>query len=317
MTVRLLDIDAAAYERHPVHRGERTWVETNCYIDVWVEVLHALGLDPVAAGAFTLSSDFEGDQWTFFKFPPEDLRALFGIDVGEMNVWRTVEEHVVEQLGLGRLVTVEADAWHLPDTADSYGVGHVKTTIVPNEVDVEGRRLGYFHNAGYFELSGDDYDGAFAFGPLPPYMEAVKLDRLVRPSPDELVERALVLTKDHLGRRPTTNPVLRFRKRLGDDLEWLTGQPLEVFHQWAFGACRQCGANAELAASFVGWLDATAGGGVAGAVDDFQALADAAKSLQFLLARAVRGRAVDPAPLLDDMELRWERAMDVVASRHG
>ena len=49
-------------------------------MDVWIEVLHALGLDPVAASAFTLSCDFEGDQWTFFKYPPEDLRALFGIE---------------------------------------------------------------------------------------------------------------------------------------------------------------------------------------------------------------------------------------------
>ncbi len=101
-------------------------------MDVWIEVLHALGLDPVAAAAFTLSCDFEGDQWTFFKFPPEDLRTLFGIEVAEMNVWRPVVDHVEEQLGLGRLCTVEVDAWFLPDTRGmSYGVDHVKTTIVP------------------------------------------------------------------------------------------------------------------------------------------------------------------------------------------
>ncbi len=82
-------------------------------------MLHALGLDPVAAAAFTLSTDFEGDQWTFFKFPPEDLRALFGLEVAEFNVWRPALDHAEEQLELGRLFTVEVDAWFLPDTRAS------------------------------------------------------------------------------------------------------------------------------------------------------------------------------------------------------
>ena len=32
--------------------------------------------------------DFEGDQWTFFKPPPEDLERLFGIDIHEMQPYR-------------------------------------------------------------------------------------------------------------------------------------------------------------------------------------------------------------------------------------
>ena len=75
MTVGPLSLTAATFVPHPLHATERSWTETNCYVDVWIEVLHALGLDPVAASAFTLSCDFEGDQWTFFKYPPEDLRA--------------------------------------------------------------------------------------------------------------------------------------------------------------------------------------------------------------------------------------------------
>ena len=138
---------------HPLHATERIWTETNCYVDVWIEVLHALGLDPVAAAAFTLSCDFEGDQWTFFKYPPEDLRGLYGIEVAELNVWRPVVDHVGEQLALGRLCTVEVDAWFLPDTRGvSYRVEHVKTTIVPTRLDRAGRRLDYFHNAGLFTL---------------------------------------------------------------------------------------------------------------------------------------------------------------------
>ena len=110
MTVDVLGLWADTFAPHPLHGSERSWTETNCYVDVWIEVLHALGLDPLAAAAFTLGCDFEGDQWTFFKYPPEDLRALYGIDVAEMNVWRPVVDHVEEQLAMGRLCTVEGDA---------------------------------------------------------------------------------------------------------------------------------------------------------------------------------------------------------------
>ena len=53
-----------------------------------IELLHARGDEPLAALGFTLRMDFEGDQWTFFKPPPEDLEQLFGIDVHEMQPYR-------------------------------------------------------------------------------------------------------------------------------------------------------------------------------------------------------------------------------------
>ena len=39
------------YQSHFSHAGERIWPETNCYLDLWIETLHALGLDPVPAFA--------------------------------------------------------------------------------------------------------------------------------------------------------------------------------------------------------------------------------------------------------------------------
>jgi hypothetical protein len=324
MSVRLLDIDAATYEPHPLHSAERVWSETNCYVDLWIEVLHALGFDPLAAAAFTLSVDFEGDQWTFFKFPPEDLRTMYGIDVNEMNVWQPLEAHIVEQLELGRLLTVEADSWYLPDTAGvSYQIDHVKSALVPQFIDTDARRLGYFHNAGYFELSGDDYDAVLRrpeahHDPrsLPPYVELVKLD-MGQSSSASVVERAVELTRSHLDRRPATNPVQRMRKRLTADLEWLTSQTLETFHRWAFGFCRQAGSSAELAATYVEWLAANEGGPVAPAAASLRELSNAAKTLQFNLARAVRGRTVDVEPVLDAMELHWDSAMAVLDAHYG
>ncbi len=152
----------AAQSRHAIHVGDRVWPESNCYIDLWIELLHARGLDPVAALAFTITADVEGDQWTFGKFPHADLRALYGIDIIELNVWRPIVGHLEEQLAMARTPIVEVDAFYLADTAGtSYRAEHVKTTIAIRALDSDARRLGYWHNSGAYELSGEDFNGIF------------------------------------------------------------------------------------------------------------------------------------------------------------
>jgi len=322
VTVRLLDIDPSTYRPHLLHAPGRDWTESNCWTDMMIEVLHALGLEPLAASAFTLSSDFEGDQWTLFKFPPEDLRILFGLEVAELYVWRPVIDHVEENLALGHLVTVEVDAYYLPDTARvTYRSDHVKTGVVPQMLDRPGRRLGYFHNAGYFELGDEDFDGIFRLDTEPdasvllPYMEVVKLERL-RPGTAPL-DAVIALTRDHLERRPSTNPIPRFKKRLESDLPWLAQAGEAAFHLYSFGTCRQLGANAAMAGSFVEWLGLRLGGGLdldAAAVH-FQALSESAKGLEFALARVARGRSVDLEGPFAAMEASWGAAMDVLVER--
>ena len=73
MTSRLIEISPDGYEPHTIHSGERTWTETNCYLDLWVEVLHSLGLDPVPAAACAFGARFDGSLWTFLSFTPEEL----------------------------------------------------------------------------------------------------------------------------------------------------------------------------------------------------------------------------------------------------
>ncbi len=323
MTTVLPPLTAAGFVPHPLHATERTWTETNCYVDVWIEVLHALGLDPVAGAAFTLSCDFEGDQWTFIKYPPEDLRTLFGVEVAEMNVWRPAIDHVAEQLDMGHLCTVEGDSWFLPDTRGvAYGIDHVKSTLVPARLDRPGRHLGYFHNAGYYELEGDDFDGLFRLGAyadpaaLPPYIETIRLDRVRRDDPD-LVERVVRLTRDHIARRPADNPIPRLAGRILADLPWLAEQDLEEFHRYSFGLCRQCGASTELAATFVDWLNTYDGPGTEQAATAFREVAEGAKKVQFALARVVRGRTVDLEGVFAAMAVQWEAAMDVLSPRYG
>lgn len=153
----------ADFRPHLLHHPERHWPETNCYVDLWIEVLNARGLDPLAMLAFTVRQDFEGDQFTFFKVPLEDLERLYGVSVTELAVFDDLEKHLVEQLERGRLPLVELDGMYLPDTDGvTYRTGHSKTTIAPVEINTASKRMTYFHNAGFFALEGDDYDGVFA-----------------------------------------------------------------------------------------------------------------------------------------------------------
>lgn len=146
---RLIDISPDRYRPHSLHQDDRVWAQTNCYTDLWIEVLHSLGLDPVPALACAFSSRFDGTQWTFLKLKAEDIYALYGIEVAEMNVWRAPLIHVEDNLAVGMLSTVEVDGYWLPDTlGTSYHEGHTKTTIVPNRIDRVAGELEYFHNSG-------------------------------------------------------------------------------------------------------------------------------------------------------------------------
>jgi Domain of unknown function (DUF1839) len=133
------------YQSHFSHAGERIWPETNCYLDLWIETLHALGLDPVPAFACALSADHDGLQWTFLKQQPEDLRRLYGLEVTEEIVWLPLLETVESGPSRGVLNTVEVDSWWLPDTAGTaYHADHgKKTSIVPSRVD-RGLRLMWY-----------------------------------------------------------------------------------------------------------------------------------------------------------------------------
>jgi hypothetical protein len=306
--LNVLGLDAARYRRSALHSPDRTWVETNCYVDLWIELLHTLGLDARAGAAFTLAIDFEEDQFGFFKFPAEDLRELWGIEVAEINPWLPLEQHIETHLSRGRLLTIEVDAWYLPDTAGvSYRSDHTKTTIAVQMLDRERQRLGYFHNAGYFELEGDDYTGALRLTAEPvsltPYVEVIKLDRLVRRNHEETWRIATRQVAAHLGRRPEVDPICAFRNRFATDLGWIKEGGGRQFHPYAFATLRQLGSAAELAASLCEWLRRAEG------ASHFQQVAATAKTMQFKLARAASGRTVDFDQLFDALEAEWTQAM--------
>ncbi len=320
---QVIGVDPAGYRPHAVHSEERVWTETNCYIDVWVEVLHSLGFDPLLGAAFTLSADFDGRQWSFIKYPPEDLRHVYGIEVAELNVWNPVIDHVEEELAAGRLLTVEVDAWFLPDTSGtSYRTSHTKTTIVPECLDRRGRRLGYFHNSGYHRLDGDDFVGVFRLegfddpNLLPPYVETIRLP-VERLTDAEMGSAGRRRAAAHLARRPGTNPVARLAAGVETELARIAQRGLDYFHAYSFGTMRQCGATAELAAAHARWLDRTGGFPDSPAAEAFEEVASALKQAQFRLARAASGRTFDVVATFEPIAAAWERAIEGVAARHG
>ena len=311
---------AAGYQRHALHGEDAVWVEKNCYGDLWIEVLHALGLDPVASLGYTVGVDFEGDQWTFFKPPHSDLRALYGVDIQELTLWRPLLEHATEYLAAGKLVSVEVDAWWLPDTAGTdYRQQHTKTTIAMARLDVDAQRLGYFHNAGYYELEGEDFRQIFGIGVphdaayLPPYAEFVHVDRMVKRAPEELAAISWRLLREHVAWRPATNPFTRFGERLAQELPGFAERSLPRYHAWAFASVRQAGSAFELAASHLRWHAQFGRDELLAPAECFDAIAQGNKTLILKAARSVNsGRALDAAPLCDELAQSWQRGMELL-----
>jgi hypothetical protein len=321
----LRPIDAATYVRHALHGAERAWGESNCYVDVWIEVLHALGCDPYACLPFVFGIDWEGDQWTFFKPPHEELVTLYGLDVQELNVWKTLLENVQEQLRGGKLVLTEADAFYLPDTAGTdYRTQHTKTTIGIQEIDVAERTLGYFHNSSYHVLGGADFVGLLRLDApadptyMPFFAEFVRTARVVRLEPQALAQRSTVLLRKHLARRPERNPIARFHASFVVDVEGLRSAGLATYHAYAFATIRQLGAAFELGALYLRWLERNGEGGLGEVAAELEGISNVSKSLIMKTARAVASkRPVDFGPMFEEMSGRWERGTGRLAERFG
>jgi hypothetical protein len=309
--ISLIGTDPRAYEPHRLHRDGRSYVETNCYLDVIIELVHALGHEPAAALGGTIAVDWEGDQWTFFKPPPGDLESLYGIDIHEMQPYRPLEEQIADQLAAGRSMIVELDSFFLPDVAaTAYRREHVKSSAAIESIDREAEKLRYFHNATFCELEGEDYRGVFAaVSPpaLPPYVELVRLDRMRRTTGDELREAAASAFRSHLGRVPETNPFRRFAESLEATLPRLLEGEEAAYHAYAFATVRMAGASFEVAADHVEWLF---GGAAAATVETLLELVNGCKMLSFKLARR---RPFDVGPPVEALAETWERAQHQLA----
>ncbi len=331
-------LSVSAHVPHALHGADAAWPAKNGHVDLWIELLAPLGLDPLALWPCAVAIDFEGDQWTSFKPPHAELRALYGIDVQELTVWRPLAEHAIEHLAAGRPLLLEADAFWLP--GPDHRRQHAKAPIVLNELDLDARRIACFHGTGYVEAKGDDVTHllaleddtsdleaiadwrgsrvaevgaaavALAEGHLPPFAEFIRTDRRLARSTEELQVLALHHLGSHLAFRPATNPVRRFAARVADDLPLLREYGLAYHGEWAAACVGRLGAAFELAARGLAWQDAPAASPLHDAARAFDQVAHDAKALMPKLARAVSStKATDLTPLLDAMAQAWDDGM--------
>ena len=310
----------AAHVPHPLHGSECTWPETNCYVDLWVELLHARGLDPHAMLSFAVLQDYEGDQFTFAKPLAEDIEGLYGLAVQELSIYESLERHAVTQLRQGHMLLVEVDGFFLPDTrATSYRREHTKTTIGLEAIDPAAGRAIFFHNATRGMVEGEDYTGLFAPAavPLPPYVERVRPRGEALPS-GALRDAALGLLARDLRRRPTSSPVAAWRTELPEQLERLFDQP-GLVHGYAFNLPRQIGATFHLLGRQLAWLDMSGPAPERRFEAECQAceaVSETAKALQFRILRSVTRRRPDPcAELLDTLEAAHGAALAGLAAK--
>lgn len=310
-------VEAAGHSPHPLHSDQRIWVEKNCYIDVWIEVLHSLGLEPTAIMPFASGIDFQGGQWTFFKPPHDELIDLYGIEVQELNVWLPLIEHAQELLASGHLVSTEADAFWLPDTSGTdYRRNHVKTTIVLSELDLVRKRLGYFHNAGYFVLEEEDFSGTFELDgrvrrELPLFAEVICTDQLKSRPVAELVSGSQRLWQRHLARSRAPDPMQRFQSRFERELPAMQEKGMSHYHQWAFGTTRQLGAASELCCENLRWMQQHGVKGLDAAIASYMTVAINCKTFILKAARCVNSRrSQDFTQVFADLARHWDRARE-------
>ena len=302
---------------YALHGGGQSWPETNCYTDLWIEVLAKLGEIPEAAFGFAIAQAHEGDQFTFSKIPSEDLRRLYGLTVQELSIYQTLDQHIARHVGRGRVVLLEVDAFYLPDTlSTSYRRQHVKTTIAIDCIDLGSRRSEYFHNAARGLLRDEDYYGAFRLRPefseqpdlLSPYVEIVKRSA-ARCDTVALHATAVDLLRRHFASRPAISPFTVWRDAFASDLARLSAEP-ETFHDYAFHFPRAIGANFELFGSHAAWLAADELLSVQKACTR---IAQTAKILQFRLARSIARNYPDFCPeCFDTFEIAYSEIVQAL-----
>jgi hypothetical protein len=219
-------------------------------------------------------------------------------------------------------VLTESDAFWLPDTsATDYRKQHTKTTIAIDAIDVEARRMRYFHNAGYYELEGEDFVQTFRLdkGPdpefLPLFAELADFSRARALPPAELAlvsQGTLALWRQQM---PSTNPVPAFASHFIEQVPHLKERGLPAYHAFAFATIRQCGSGFELAAAYLRWLEACAGLSLGEAASHFEAISTACKALILKGARAmVSSKPADFKPMFQEMAEHWEAAKRAIDS---
>lgn len=296
---------------HALHSADRAWPETNCYLDLWIELLHALGRDPLPLLGLAVALDWEVDHFTFLKPSATTIFAATGVTLHELALWDDVAVHVEAQLASGAVPLLEVDAFYLPDTRSNvYRDTHTKTTIGITAIDTAHDWLGYLHNAGHYSLSGEDYQGVLGRAShgstLFPYAELARVAE-VTPAAAVSRETAWRWLGDYARSRGSGNPIIRFADALPGLLDRVGRDPVRI-NALCFNTTRQLGSSFGLLAEHLTAIGADEAGARGMATD--------AKTLQFQIARAARRGRTDAAiaATLDDIATAWERCQAMIAA---
>lgn len=274
-------------------------------------MLHAIGRDPQPLLGVAVALDWEADHFTFLKPSAADIFATAGVTMHELALWDDTEAHVAAQLAHGAVPLLEVDAFFLPDTTGSaYRDRHTKTTIAITAMDPADPWLEYFHNAGMFRVSGEDYAGVLGRDEhrpvLLPYAEMARVaSEAAAPEMARCIARQALMR--YAATRAPGDPVARFAAALPGLLAQVGTDPVRI-HALCFNTTRQLGASFGLLVDHLAWL------GMNGT--DAQRLADGAKALQFQISRAARRARTDPAipAVLQEMSAIWRRCMTTIAA---
>jgi hypothetical protein len=289
-----------------LHALDRDWPETNCDLDLWIELAASRDLQPEALLGFAVAQDFTVDQFAMLVPPKEELERFYGASIRPLALYGRFEDHFVAQVADGACVMLETDSYYLPDARGvAYRRRHIQSTIAIAAIDPARRTLDYFHNQGFWRLEGEDYDMIVHRPPhlqldeiVPPHAETIRFEfEPLRGA--ALRSAAAERLRFRLSRAPRRDPVALFGTTLAAKAEALAGAGENAFHDWAFHTVRQLGAAFELLGDHVAWLDDRA---FAAARENCKRVSSGAKALQFQLARAImRGRTPDIGALVAEI----------------
>lgn len=310
---------------YALHGGNPVWSHANRHIDLWVELLHGWELEPIAALPFTVTLDFEGDQFTSSNIPSADLELLYGIVKDELSTYGRLEAHVAAQTNRGNVVLLEVDNYQLPPPPGGYRRQHARSCIAIDVLVPEATAVGYYHHDGYHTASGGDYVSIFRTSGGDPSWSATVFPQaeVVRRRFDALAGDALLrasidLLRSHLARRPRENPIKAFRAAFPAHLEQLMARGEPNFQVYAASVLRQLGANFELMGRYVRWLVMSGQVLPDTVAEACYTMASEAMVMQFRLMRAVISHKPDGCQdCLEQLELAYQGTVPALAAHFG
>jgi hypothetical protein len=127
-----------------------------------------------------------------------------------------------------------------------------------------------------------------------------------------LTKAAADLLGRHLARRPAANPIQCYRRDFPRHMQWLLADP-QRFHEYAFAIFRQLGANFQLLATHLEWLQQRGVNGLGDAREAAAQISANAKAMQFKVARIAARRRFDPCDhLFDTLEGGYQTVIAVL-----